>query len=91
MDVNAKITVKGVVQGVGYRWFADRSARKYGLNGFVENLPNGDVFLEVEGEDGLVQDLIKDLRIGPRGAKVDDITVEEGKPHFLFLGFKIKA
>jgi len=91
MEANAKITVKGVVQGVGYRWFADRNARKYGLKGYVENLLNGDVFLEVEGEEGLIIDLLQDLRIGPRGAAVDDVFVEWGKPHFLFLGFKIKA
>lgn len=91
MDANAKITVKGVVQGVGYRWFADRVARKYDLKGFVENLPNGNVFLEVEGGKGLIEDCIKELRIGPRSAVVDDVVVEWGTPHHLFLGFKIKA
>ncbi len=91
MDVNAKITVKGIVQGVGYRWFADRAARKYDLKGYVANLPDGSVFLEVEGERGLIEDLIKDLRVGPRMSKIDDVIVEWGKPHYLFLGFKIKA
>ncbi|MDD8018343.1 MAG: acylphosphatase [Bacteroidota bacterium] len=89
--MNAKITVKGIVQGVGYRWFADRTARKYDVKGFVENLPEGSVFLEVEGEKGLIEDLIKDLRVGPRSAVVDDVIVEWGTPHYLFLGFKIKA
>jgi acylphosphatase len=91
MDANAKITVKGIVQGVGYRWFADRVARKYDLKGYVENSPNGSVFVEVEGEKGLIEDFIKELRIGPRSAVVDDVQVEWGKPHYLFLGFKIKA
>ncbi len=91
MDANAKITVKGIVQGVGYRWYADRYARKYDLKGYVENLPNGSVFLEVEGERGLIEELIKDLRTGPRSAVVDDVIVEWGPPHYLFLGFKIKA
>ena len=36
MIENAKITVKGIVQGVGYRWYADRTARKYEVKGFVE-------------------------------------------------------
>lgn len=91
MEANAKITVKGVVQGVGYRWFADRIARKYDLKGFVENLPDGSVFLEVEGEKGSIDDAIKELRIGPQSANVNNVMVEWGKPHFLFLGFKIKA
>lgn len=91
MIVNAKITVKGIVQGVGYRWFADRLARKYELKGFVENLPDGSVYLEVEGKKDWIEDLIKDLRKGPNLSKVDDIIVEWNKPHHLFINFKIKA
>jgi acylphosphatase len=91
MNVNAKITVAGVVQGVGYRWFADRSARKYDLKGYVENISGGSVFLEVEGERGLIDELIKDLRVGPRSASVADISVEWDTPHNLFINFRIKA
>ncbi len=91
MDANAKITVKGLVQGVGYRWFADRTARKYDLKGFVENLVDGSVYLEVEGEKNVIENLIKDLRSGPNLSKVEDIIVEWNKPHYLFINFKIKA
>jgi acylphosphatase len=91
MDANAKITVKGIVQGVGFRWFADRAARKHNLNGYVENHPNGDVFVEVEGPDGMIHELIKELQIGSRGSKVDDVIVEWDKPTYLFINFKIKA
>ena len=59
MIENAKITVKGIVQGVGYRWFADRAARKYELMGFVENLADGSVYLEVEGKRIVIEELIK--------------------------------
>ncbi len=91
MTANAKITVSGVVQGVGYRWYADRSARKYDLKGFVENRANGSVYLEVEGERGLIEELIQDLKVGPRSASVTDVHVEWNKPHNLFINFKIKA
>ena len=91
METNAKITVKGKVQGVGYRWFADRRARKYDLKGFVENLPDGSVYLEVEGKRDWIEDLIRELRKGPELSHVEDITVEWGKPHHLFINFKIKA
>lgn len=91
MDAGAKITVKGIVQGVGYRWFADRAARRYDLKGFVENKSSGDVYLEVEGEEGLIRDFVKELSVGPRGAHVDDVIVSWEKPKFLFIGFKIKA
>lgn len=91
MTANAKITVSGVVQGVGYRWYADRAARKYELKGFVENRADGSVYLEVEGEKGLIEELIKDLRVGPRSASVSDVFVNWGPPHHLFINFKIKA
>lgn len=91
MEVNAKITVNGFVQGVGYRWFADRAARKYQLKGFVENHANGDVFTEVEGEESLIKEYINDLKTGPRGALVKDLKVEWDSARHLFINFKIKA
>jgi acylphosphatase len=91
MIVNAKITISGIVQGVGYRWFADRTARKFELKGFVENIPDGSVFLEVEGEKEVIVELIKDLKVGPRSASVNDVHVEWNAPHNLFINFKIKA
>ncbi len=91
MDANAKITVKGTVQGVGYRWFADRTARKYDLKGFVENLVDGSVYLEVEGDRNEIDNLITELRSGPKMSKVEDVIVEWNKPHYLFINFKIKA
>ena len=91
MESGVKITVAGIVQGVGYRWFADRAARRYNLRGFVENKPNGDVYLEVEGEEGMLKEFIKELTIGPRGAHVNDVKVMWEQPRFLFVGFKIKA
>ena len=91
MHANAKITVKGIVQGVGYRWFADRTARKYDLKGFVENLADGSVYLEVEGKKDWIDNLVKDLRMGPKLSQVEDIIVEWGTPHHLFINFKIKA
>ena len=90
-SVNAKITVVGTVQGVGYRWFADRYARKYELKGFVENLPDGSVYIEVEGKRDWIEDYIKDLRKGPNLSRVENIIVEWGTPHHLFINFKIKA
>jgi len=48
MEMRAKITVKGVVQGVGFRPFVRRLAEEFGLRGWVKNTPAG-VVMEVEG------------------------------------------
>jgi len=47
--VSARIIVKGTVQGVGYRAFTHHFAQSLNLDGFVRNLPNGDVEIETEG------------------------------------------
>jgi acylphosphatase len=71
------ITVKGLVQGVGYRYFTFKKAVSYGLRGYVKNLDNGNVEIEVEGDEGLLNDFMKDLKIGPRSSKVADLVVQE--------------
>lgn len=68
--VKAKIIVKGYVQGVGYRYFCYKKANEYGLNGFAKNHYNGDVEIEVEGEQYLILSFIKDLKIGPSRSNV---------------------
>ncbi len=40
MKEGAHIIVKGLVQGVGFRWFVEREAKRLGLNGYVKNLYN---------------------------------------------------
>lgn len=76
MNVAAKYIVTGMVQGVGYRYFAYREAQALGLKGFVRNRYDGKVEGEVEGEEGLVKEFIKKLHIGPRSANVTGIDVD---------------
>ena len=90
MQIHASITVQGLVQGVGYRWFANRHAVALGLNGFVKNNYDGTVFLEVEGDRSLIEELIVQLKTGPRSAQVRDLSVEWSDPKNLFLGFSIR-
>lgn len=73
MRLEAK--VKGVVQGVGYRFYTVRKGREYGLVGYVKNLPDGNVLVVAEGEKGLLEDFLNDLRIGPFGAHVAGVEV----------------
>jgi acylphosphatase len=90
MEVHAAITVRGLVQGVGYRWFVNRHAVQLGLQGVVTNNYDGTVSVEVEGDRSLVEELLQQLKIGPRSAQVNDLRVEWSEPKNLFLGFSIK-
>lgn len=75
MHVRAHIVVKGRVQGVGYRFFTLFAARSFGLGGTVRNLLNGDVEVIVEGEKGTILAFVKELRIGPMHASVQDVLI----------------
>jgi len=84
-----RILVKGLVQGVGYRYYCRRKADEYGIRGLVRNLFNGDVELLAEGHQNLINDFIKDLRTGPSGAHVRSVLVEESEHKDDFKDFII--
>jgi acylphosphatase len=50
MVMRARLMVSGVVQGVNFRWFVQEAAKNLGINGWVKNLPDGDVEIECESE-----------------------------------------
>ena len=72
-----RAVVHGVVQGVGFRWFAERTARALGLSGWVRNRPDGTVETVAEGDEHAVGEYLARLRRGPSGSRVDDVVVEE--------------
>ena len=75
---SAHLVVAGRVQGVGYRWFTQRSADALRLSGWVRNRRDGTVEAEVVGERDAVQACIDRLRQGPPGASVARVDVEWG-------------
>ena len=48
----------GDVQGVGFRWRAEKAAQLYGVSGYVRNLPDGTVEAELEAEEEMIDKLI---------------------------------
>jgi acylphosphatase len=70
------LRIHGKVQGVGYRFFATRVARRLGLKGSITNLRDGSVEAIVEGESTAIDDWIRELREGPRYAEVTRIDQE---------------
>lgn len=68
-------TVRGYVQGVGFRWFVQREASRLGLSGWVANLSDGSVEVVAEGADADLDQLVAALRQGPAGAAVSQVDV----------------
>jgi acylphosphatase len=67
--------VRGLVQGVGYRWFVQREASRLGLVGWVANQMDGSVEVVAEGPDGDLERLVLALWEGPAAAMVSDVAV----------------
>jgi acylphosphatase len=88
--MRAEVTVQGVVQGVGYRFFVLNQARLFGIKGYVRNMPNGTVEVVAEGEKGIVGDFIERLRIGPLSAHVTGIDVKWHKQDSGFTEFRLQ-
>ena len=77
------LLVRGRVQGVGFRGWADAEARQRGLEGWVRNRVGGAVEILVAGPPDLVADFIAACRRGPWRARVDDVSVDEATSRVL--------
>lgn len=82
--------VQGGVQGVGFRYFTRNKAEKMGLQGYVQNLPNGDVEIEVEGPENQVSLFMKAIKSGPPGATVKKIITDIQTVKMQRSGFEIR-
>ena len=85
------VIIRGRVQGVFYRSFASNAAKTLGLKGYVCNLSNPDVVeLHAEGDKDKLEELIKQLEIGPPGALVKKIAVNWSDYKEQFSDFEIR-
>ncbi len=71
------ITVKGRVQGVGYRYFTFQKAQSLGVKGWVRNLADGRVEIMVSGQEDVLEIFVEALKAGPAFARVDAVSVLE--------------
>lgn len=71
-----RFRVTGVVQGVGFRYFATRTAEAAGVCGWVRNTSDGAVEGEACGETEALDRLIVGLNRGPRGSRVEQVLCE---------------
>jgi len=75
--VRRRYLVSGQVQGVGFRWFARAIARRLGVEGWVRNLPSGQVETEGQGSTEALESFEAELRRGPPGSLVTEFAVSE--------------
>ena len=97
MVVRARLIVSGTVQGVNFRWFVQEAAKSLGINGWVKNLPDGDVEIECESEtEKSYRDFLSTIEAGehPRfkSISVEKVQVvgfdKEAEPRYSHFGIE---
>lgn len=82
--------ISGLVQGVGYRFFAQRAAARHQVTGYVKNLPDGRVEAWVEGPPERVEAFKSDLTTGPAFSVVANIEEINLDPTNSYSSFRIE-
>lgn len=90
MTVARKFTISGLVQGVGFRFFTQRSAARHQVRGYVKNLDDGRVEAFAEGDEKSVENFKYDLTAGPSYSKVEHIEETVLEPTNLYPAFRIE-
>jgi acylphosphatase len=86
-----EVTVRGIVQGVGYRWFVVRSGKELGLTGWAANERDGSVSVVAEGSTTALDDLEQRLRDGPPAAFVRSVEGVRMAATGQFKSFSIRS
>lgn len=72
---SVKGTVRGRVQGVGFRYFVRTAAHRHGLCGYAHNLADGRVEFLLQGKADAIEQVIELIRTGPSHARVDEVSL----------------
>jgi acylphosphatase len=90
VKIRAVVTVRGRVQGVGFRYHTAQAAERQGVTGWVRNLPDGSVQACFEGEEEDVHAQVEWCRRGPARALVEGLELQEGAFSGEFSGFSVR-
>jgi len=91
MKTAKKFLVSGRVQGVGYRFFAERVANQLGIYGYVKNLWDGNVEVYAIGDAASLEELKRQLAEGPRSAHVSGVEESDEPVNARYKRFQIEG
>ena len=90
MKIARKYRISGRVQGVGFRFFAERWANQLGLAGYVKNLPDGTVEAYAIGDAAALEEFKARLQEGPRTGRVENIRESEEQVNKRYKRFMVE-
>ena len=85
-----KFIISGLVQGVGFRFFAQRAAARHQIRGYVKNLKDGRVETLAEGSEKAVEEFKQDLTAGPSYSNVEHLEEIVVEPTGWYSAFRIE-
>jgi acylphosphatase len=89
--IRLEATVRGLVQGVGFRWYIVRRGSEFGLTGWTANQADGSVRVVAEGSPAAVDRLLELLNRGPSGARVEAVESMRVAATGEFSSFTVKS
>jgi acylphosphatase len=89
-QASLELVISGGVQGVGFRFFVERTARSYNVTGYVINLPDGRVKVIAEGSQQVLSNFLEELKKGPPLAWIESVQVNWGKYQRRFRDFSVR-
>ena len=90
MKKRVAVLVSGIVQGVFYRDYINKKAKKLGITGFIKNEADGRVLAVAEGEEEKLKEFVRWVKRGPLLAQVEKIEVKWGKARGEFTDFETR-
>ncbi len=87
--IRVRVLIDGRVQGVAYRFYAEKSASRLGITGWVRNLEDGRVEVLAEGSAGDIAGFLERLKEGPSLARVEGFDVRREPATGEFRDFRI--
>jgi acylphosphatase len=88
-EIRLSVTVRGMVQGVGFRWWTQGQAGRLGLRGSAANRPDGSVAIVVEGPHVNCQELLSMLLRGRAPGSVSGVDESWSAPRGEPAGFRV--
>ena len=89
MIIKKHLIISGKVQGVGFRYWMRNLAINNNINGWVKNISSGDVEALIIGQEIEIKKLIKQCKIGPNSAAIQNIYINDYKKDYFEKGFNI--
>ena len=87
--ITRRVRIRGLVQGVGYRYALRREAQRQGVAGWVRNRSDGSVEALLQGAAERVAEVVAWARRGPPGSQVDEVEIDPAEDEAMHSGFEL--